>query len=257
MRITYSSLLHVGRNRRGLLLYQKHTGSCGEDSAVASCSCGKCRYWEIKMLLTLQVSTTGFWHVIGNHCLRIPRDRLLNELSMPGSYYCKQLPNRWLLLVLDTTEMSGHSNFPQVKSRSCSSHAASVSLHRQPHSTLCHASQAFAQLCHKLTVHCFMQAKLTLMNACYGQDSPIGQETIKFKAQHPLSAEEPQMSDWNGGLASAQLHWLKQQLAQAASRQQRVIVACHHQIGKGVWQRICSCRAAPCSVSVCQICLSV
>ena len=61
-----------------------------------------------------QASTVGLYHVIGNHCLRIPRDRLIYEMRMPGSYYSKQLPHQWRLIVLDTTEMSGHSGFPQA-----------------------------------------------------------------------------------------------------------------------------------------------
>ncbi len=49
-----------------------------------------------------------------------------------------------------------------------------------------------------------------------------------------MSTEEPHMSDWNGGIGSAQMAWLQDQLAQAKLLQERVIVACHHQIGKGV-----------------------
>ena len=101
--------------------------------------------------------------------------------------------------------------------------------------TFCAINKTFAQPPHNMAVQCCIQANLLLMHACYCQESPIGQETIKFKAQHPRSADKPQMTDWNGGVASAQLHWLKQQLAQATTTQQRVIVACHHQIGKGVW----------------------
>lgn len=49
-----------------------------------------------------------------------------------------------------------------------------------------------------------------------------------------MSAEEPQMADWNGGIGSEQLAWLKDQLAQAQLCQERVLIACHHQIGAGV-----------------------
>ncbi len=48
-----------------------------------------------------------------------------------------------------------------------------------------------------------------------------------------MSDEEPQMADWNGGIGSAQLGWLNEQLALAKLSGERVIVACHHQIGQG------------------------
>jgi len=35
-------------------------------------------------------------------------------LRMPGSYYSRELPSKWRLIVLDTTEMSGHSQYPQA-----------------------------------------------------------------------------------------------------------------------------------------------
>ena len=68
----------------------------------------------------------------------------------------------------------------------------------------------------------------------FRQDSLLGQEAAQFKSQHPMSAEEPHMADWNGGVGSAQLAWLREQLARAKHDQERVIVACHHQIGKGM-----------------------
>ncbi|KAL3149222.1 hypothetical protein ABBQ32_002045 [Trebouxia sp. C0010 RCD-2024] len=134
-------------------------------------------FLQIWKILEPMASTTAFYHVLGNHCLRIPRDRLIPALRMPASYYSKQLPQKWRLIVLDTTEMSGHSGF--------------------------------------------------------SQESDIGQEAAAFKAQHPLSPAEPQMADWNGGIGARQLAWLREQLASACQSQERIIVACHHQIGKG------------------------
>lgn len=69
--------------------------------------------------------------------------------------------------------------------------------------------------------------------AIASQDSPLAHEAAQFKAQHPMSDEEPQMADWNGGIGSAQLGWLNEQLALAKLSGERVIVACHHQIGGG------------------------
>ncbi|DBA97345.1 hypothetical protein WJX77_003255 [Trebouxia sp. C0004] len=131
----------------------------------------------IKNILRPVADTSEFLHVLGNHCLTVPRKRLINELRMPGSYYSRELPSKWRLIVLDTTEMSGHSQYPQ--------------------------------------------------------DSPLAREATQFKAQHPMSDEEPQMADWNGGIGSAQLGWLNEQLALAKLSGERVIVACHHQIGQG------------------------
>ena len=66
------------------------------------------------------------------------------------------------------------------------------------------------------------------------QGSPLAQEAAQFKSQHPMSAEEPHMADWNGGVGSAQLAWLQEQLVRAQHDQERIIIACHHQIGKGM-----------------------
>jgi len=48
------------------------------------------------------------FHVVGNHCLRIPRDRLLDELELASSYYDFVVRN-FRFIVLDTTDFSlGH-----------------------------------------------------------------------------------------------------------------------------------------------------
>lgn len=43
----------------------------------------------------------------------------MDELKMPGSYYSRELPGKWRLLVLDTTEMSGHSQYPEASPVKC------------------------------------------------------------------------------------------------------------------------------------------
>ena len=53
-------------------------------------------------------------HAIGNHCLSVDRQHLRQRLGIPESYYTVQLASAWRLIVLDTTEMSGHSNLPLV-----------------------------------------------------------------------------------------------------------------------------------------------
>ncbi|EFN59457.1 hypothetical protein CHLNCDRAFT_138033 [Chlorella variabilis] len=49
-------------------------------------------------------------HVVGNHCLSVPREVLVKRLGIPETcYYSRSLGSGWRLVVLDTTEMSGHS----------------------------------------------------------------------------------------------------------------------------------------------------
>ncbi len=52
------------------------------------------------------------YHVVGNHCLCVPRERLVQRLSIPSPscYYAVSLPGGWRLVVLDTTEMIGERN---------------------------------------------------------------------------------------------------------------------------------------------------
>ena len=64
-------------------------------------------------------------------------------------------------------------------------------------------------------------------------DAPQAAEAAAFLAAHPLGAAHPQMSPWNGGVASAQLAWLTERLAAAAAAGRRVVVAGHHQVGAG------------------------
>lgn len=52
-------------------------------------------------------------HVVGNHCLSVERSALLQRLRIPPScYFSRSLGSGWRLIVLDTTEMSGHSGYP-------------------------------------------------------------------------------------------------------------------------------------------------
>ena len=70
----------------------------------------------------------------------------------------------------------------------------------------------------------------------------MGQETVAFKAQHPCTEQEPHIVDWNGGIGKQQFAWLSEQLQQAAAAQERVIIACHHQLGQGE-SCCCGCNA--------------
>ena len=39
---------------------------------------------------------------------------MLHRLGMPASFYAADIAPGWRLLMLDTTEMSGHSGYPKV-----------------------------------------------------------------------------------------------------------------------------------------------
>ncbi|XP_024519797.1 manganese-dependent ADP-ribose/CDP-alcohol diphosphatase-like [Selaginella moellendorffii] len=45
-------------------------------------------------------------HLIGNHCLSLPRELLKQKLSIPAFYYQRDLCPGWRLVVLDTMDMS-------------------------------------------------------------------------------------------------------------------------------------------------------
>jgi manganese-dependent ADP-ribose/CDP-alcohol diphosphatase len=51
-------------------------------------------------------------HVIGNHCLDAGRSTLMHRLEIPEpGYFTRKLPHNWRLVVLDTTEISGKSDY--------------------------------------------------------------------------------------------------------------------------------------------------
>lgn len=52
--------------------------------------------------------------MVGNHCLEGGRQALRERLRLPDpAYFSRQLCSGWRLIVLDTTEMSGHSDFQE------------------------------------------------------------------------------------------------------------------------------------------------
>eukprot|EP00850_Spirogloea_muscicola_P017223 SM000146S00943 [mRNA] locus=s146:49108:51623:- [translate_table: standard] len=64
-------------------------------------------------------------------------------------------------------------------------------------------------------------------------DSDNYKEAQEYRASHPLDDMNPQMSDWNGGLSSNQMTWLKDTLSAAERHQEKVIVAGHHPVVEG------------------------
>ena len=104
-------------------------------------------------------------HVIGNHCLAVPRPALLKELGLKSPYYAFSR-ERWRFLVLDGMDVS--------------------------------------------------------------TKSPEGSKQAN-EAQNHL-AKSPKPNPYAGALGEEQMTWLRGQLADAARRQQRVILFCHHPI---------------------------
>ena len=154
------------------------------------------------------------FHVLGNHCLDLPKRRVTERLSFPPSAlqsdnadgdgnnadgeggknalsssssappacYSAQLHPGWRLVALDTTEMSGHAQYSS-------------------------------------------------------DDSAMAKEAREYLQKHPLTEGEdspnPQMSPWNGGPGLRQVEWLRGELRKASERGEKVIVAGHHQVGPG------------------------
>ncbi|KAK9838820.1 hypothetical protein WJX74_003943 [Apatococcus lobatus] len=67
----------------------------------------------LELLQPLAAAGVPMHHTFGNHCLSLPRDMMLRRLGMPASFYAVDIEPGWRLLVLDTTEMSGHSGYPK------------------------------------------------------------------------------------------------------------------------------------------------
>ncbi|WIA21411.1 hypothetical protein OEZ85_000626 [Tetradesmus obliquus] len=86
-----------------------------DDSASAAAKTSK-DLKQVAGLISSSLQDIPARHVLGNHCLAAPRSQLLEALAMPGSYYSVQLPAKWKLIVLDTTDMSLHSGYPQQES---------------------------------------------------------------------------------------------------------------------------------------------
>lgn len=58
------------------------------------------------ILQSLSRLTAPVLHVLGNHCLTVDRSRLLDKLQLKaGTYYYRDLAERWRVVVLDTVEI--------------------------------------------------------------------------------------------------------------------------------------------------------
>ncbi|XP_024533152.1 manganese-dependent ADP-ribose/CDP-alcohol diphosphatase-like isoform X1 [Selaginella moellendorffii] len=58
------------------------------------------------ILAELQKLELPAFHVLGNHCLSLPRESVMAQLGMPASYYVQEMSHAWSLVVLDTMDMS-------------------------------------------------------------------------------------------------------------------------------------------------------
>ena len=69
------------------------------------------------------MQTVDAKHVIGNHCLSVPRELLLKRLGIASTgYYRSDVAPGWRLIVLDTSEMSPHSGYQAVRDPSTRDH---------------------------------------------------------------------------------------------------------------------------------------
>lgn len=136
---------------------------------------------------------------------------------------CCSLGHGWRLVVLDTTEMSGHSDYPPESRQYKEAQVGSgVQLWGGAVKRLhCRARRSASPGC--------TPCKHASVNLTFRPTRP----PQAYMAAHPLSAENPQMSDWNGGVTAQQLAWLRGELAAAEAAGERVIVAAHHQVGQG------------------------
>lgn len=80
-------------------------GNVSEDRTLAD-------FDEITGTLDLLAERLDAVHVIGNHCLSAGRHKFLERLCQPSCYRQLQVAPGWHLILLDTTEVSGHSGYP-------------------------------------------------------------------------------------------------------------------------------------------------
>ena len=97
---------------------------------------------------------------------------MLAKLGMPASYYARRLGAGWLLIVLDTTELSGHAGWPEVAVK---------------YSTLSSVSAACWLMVYPL------------------QGSEMAEACSEYQRTHPLGEQYPHLHTWNGGISAAQL----------------------------------------------------
>jgi hypothetical protein len=158
---------------------------------------------------------------------------------MPGSYYSVALAARWKLIVLDTTEMSLHSGYPEVGAAAVGQHTYSYRSYIYSYSSY-YSSFGYLLVCQLVQPSelrsrsclcggaclCVCRAYTQLKGALLMisrplllllllQDSSQMQQAFQWLEAHPKE-QHPNAETWNGGLSSAQMTWLQLELAQAA-----------------------------------------
>ncbi|CAK9194490.1 unnamed protein product [Sphagnum troendelagicum] len=58
------------------------------------------------VLTSLSMLELPTYHLLGNHCLTLPRERMLQDLQMPDRFYHAELHPGWALVILDTMDIS-------------------------------------------------------------------------------------------------------------------------------------------------------
>jgi len=154
------------------------------------------------------------YHVLGNHCLDLPKSKVTERLGFPPSALLNDDDDA----DADADNADKEGNEEEGKTKSTPPACYSVLLHR--------GWRLVALDTTEMSGH-----------AQDSSDSARAQEARGYLEKHPLTegddSPNPQMSPWNGGPGSKQVEWLRGELQKAASNGEKVVVAGHHQIGPG------------------------
>ncbi|KAL2650474.1 hypothetical protein R1flu_018602 [Riccia fluitans] len=59
-----------------------------------------------EVLIRLATLELKAYHLLGNHCVKLPREFLMEKLNMPALYYQHEISPKWSLVVLDSMDLS-------------------------------------------------------------------------------------------------------------------------------------------------------
>ena len=164
------------------------------------------------------------YHVLGNHCLDLPKRRVTERLSFPPSALLPQRSSNGD----DNTAAAAATADVEEKKPAASDDAADLS--------------SAPPACYSVPLHpgWRLVALDTTEMSGHAQDSgdsARARAAREYLAAYPLTegegSENPQMSPWNGGPGAEQVAWLRGELQRAAESGERVVVAGHHQVGPG------------------------
>ncbi len=173
-------------------------------------------------------------HVLGNHCLSVPRAQLLGALQLQSSYYAVPLAPGWRLVVLDTTDMSLHSGHDEVR-LTCTLVALAPTMKSWTGNFAARRAweHAIAGCTH---MHVEALSQCGFWRDGLMQRLPHAVGISYFHTGIPPNGSSEAVAGGApalGGISSQQLQWLQQQLADAIAINERIIIACHHPLLKG------------------------